>query len=155
MAENVQVHEIISYSSDCTNVNTISKMVRKQIFAHGIWKPRNKERNTLLTVKPSVQSKHLKFVCLNIRLLKNQTTSLFDFIVSHNLDVLALMETCLCNGDNIVLNELLPPGYDIRIVDRGRRGGCVALIYKKYISFRNIVTTNENTQFEMLDCKSE
>ena len=52
----------------------------------------------------------------------------------------------------IILNELLPPGHDIRHVDRGRRGGCVALIYKKDISFRNIVTTNEITQFELLDC---
>ena len=133
-------------------MNTISKKVRKQIFAHRIWKPRNKERHTLLAVKPLVQSKHLNFVCLNIRSLKNKTTSLFDFIVSHNLDVLALTETWLCNGDNIILNELLPPGYDIRHVDRGRRGGGVALIYKKDISFRNIVTTNEITQFELLDC---
>ena len=46
----------------------------------------------------------------------------------------------------------MPPGYDIRHIDRGRRGGGVALIYKKDISFRNIVTTNEITQFELLDC---
>ena len=51
-----------------------------------------------------------------------------------------------------LIYELLPPGYDIRHVDRGRRGGGVALIYKKDISFRNIVTTNEITQFELLDC---
>ena len=54
-----------------------------------------------------------------------------DFIVSQNIDVLALTETWLCCGDNAVLNELLPPGYDIRHVDRERRGGGVALIYKK------------------------
>ena len=45
-----------------------------------------------------------------------------------------------------------PPAYDIRHVDRERRGGGVALIYKKDISFRNIVLTNEITQFELLDC---
>ena len=118
MPENVDVHEIISYTLDFitsfkTNVNTISKQVRQQIFAHRIWKPKNKERHTLLAVKPLVKSKHLNFVCLNIRSLKNKTTSLFDFIVSHNLDVLALTETWLYNGDNIILNELLSPGYDI------------------------------------------
>ena len=95
--------------------DTISKKVRKQIFAHRIWKPRNKESHTLLAVKPLVQSKHLNFVCLNIRSLKNKTTSLFDFLVSQNLDVIALTETWLCNGDNIILNELLPPGYDMLI----------------------------------------
>ena len=42
--------------------------------------------------------------------------------------------------------------YDIRHVDRERRGGGVALIYKKYISFRNIVSTNEITQFELVYC---
>ena len=52
MPENVHVHERISYSSDFitsfkTNVNTISKKVRKQIFAHRIWKPRNKETHII------------------------------------------------------------------------------------------------------------
>ena len=110
------VHEIISYSSDFitsirNNVNGISKKVRKQIFASRIWKPRSiqhREKKTLLTVKSSVQSKCLNFVSLNIRSLKNKTTSLFDFIVSQNIDVLALTETWLCCGDNAVLNELLP-----------------------------------------------
>ena len=102
--------------------------------ASRIWKLRSiqhREKKPLLTVKSSVQSKCLNFVSLNIRSLKNKTTSLFDYIVSQNIDVLALTETWLCCGDNAVLNDLLPPGYDIRHVDRERRGGGVALIYKK------------------------
>ena len=55
-----------------------------------------------------MHSKCLNFVSLNIRSLKNKTTSLFDFIVSQNIDVLALTETWLCCGDNAVLNDLLP-----------------------------------------------
>ena len=78
-----------------------------------------------------MQSKCLNFVSLNIRSLKNKTTSLFDFIVSQNIDVLALTETWLCCGDNAVLNDSLSPGYDIRHVDKERRGSGVALIYKK------------------------
>ena len=133
-------------------MNTISKKVRKQIFAHRIWKPINKERHTLLAVKPLVQSKHLNFVCLNIRSLKKKLQVYLTLSCLTILMFLLLLETWLCNGDNIVLNELLPPGYDIRHVDRGRRDGGVAPIYKKDISFRNIVTTNEITQFELLDC---
>ena len=95
------VHGITSYSSDFitsirNNVNGISKKVRKQIFASRIWKPRSiqhRDKKTLLTVKSSVHSKCLNFVSLNIRSLKNKTTSLFDFIVSQNIDVLALTET--------------------------------------------------------------
>ena len=37
------------------------------------------------------------------------------------------------------------------LIGEGEVGG-VALIYKEDISFRNIVTTNEITQFELLDC---
>ena len=70
---------------------------------------------------------------LEYSIIEKQTTSLFDFIVFQNIDVLALTETWLCCGDNAVLNELLPHGYDIRHVDRERRGGGVALIYKKDI----------------------
>ena len=44
------------------------------------------------------------------------------------------------------------PGYGIRHVDRERRGGGVALIYKKDTSSQNIVSTIEITQFELLDC---
>ena len=66
--------------------------------------------------KELVQSKCLNFVSLNIGNLKSKTTSLFDFIVSQNIDVLALSETWLCCDDNAVLIELLPPGYDIRHV---------------------------------------
>ena len=86
-----------------------------------------------LTVVHYRQFRHISQVCriLNIRSLKNKTTSLFDFIVSQNIDVLALTETWLCCGNNAVLNELLPPGYDIGHVDRERRGDGVALIYKK------------------------
>ena len=63
--------------------------------------------------------------------MKNKTTSSFDFIVSQNIDVLDLTETWLCCGDIVVLNELLPLGYDIQHVDREKRGGGVALIHKK------------------------
>ena len=67
-----------------------------------------REKKTLLIAKSLMQSKCLNFFSFNIRSLKNKTTSLFDFIVSQNIDVLALTETWLYCGDNAVLNELLP-----------------------------------------------
>ena len=66
--------------------------------------------------------------------------------------VLCLADTCTSEV-HPVFNPVAPYGYyDIRHVDRERRGGGVALIYKKDISFRNIVPTHEITQFELLDC---
>ena len=44
----------------------------------------------------------------------------------------------ICNvtrSNKCIVCKLLPPGYDIRHVDRERRGGRVALINKKDISF--------------------
>ena len=128
------VHEIISYSSDF--ITSIRNNVYQKSFVNkysqvefGNPEVYNTEKKIILTVKSSVQSKCLNFVSLNIKSLKNKTTSVFDCIVSQNIDVLALAETWLCCGDNAVcLNELLPPGYDIRHVDRERRGCGVALI---------------------------
>ena len=53
-------------------------------------------------------------LCLFEYSIIEKKKSLFDFMVSENIDVFALTETWLCCGDNAVLNELLPPGYDIR-----------------------------------------
>ena len=52
MPENVHVHERISYSSDFitsfkANVNTISKKVRKQIFAYRIWTQKKSETHII------------------------------------------------------------------------------------------------------------
>ena len=64
-----------------------------------------------------------------------------------------LTETWLGCGDNAVLNELLPPGYDIRHVDRERRGGGVALFYNKKRHFNSKYSTPKKIiQFELLDC---
>ena len=53
------VHEIISYSSDCitsirNNENGISKKVHKQIFANRIWKPRSiQHREKQILMQPT------------------------------------------------------------------------------------------------------
>ena len=39
----------------------------------------------------------------------------------------------LCCADNVVLNELLPPDYDIIHVDKERRGGGVDSFIKRHL----------------------
>ena len=104
-----------------------------------------------------IQKKCLNFVCLNIRSIRNKTLSLYHFIVSQNVDVLALTETWLCDGpdDLIVINNSVPPGYHIHCVNRQhKRGGGVALIYKKDITFKDeqLTSIDRFSQFELLDC---
>ena len=77
--------------------------------------------------------------------------------MSQNVDVLALTETWLCEGpdDLIVINNSVPPGYHIHCVNRQhKRGGGVALIYKKDITFKDeqLTSIDRFSQFELLDC---
>ena len=77
--------------------------------------------------------------------------------MSQNVDVLALTETWLCDGpdDLIVINNSVPPGYHIHCVNRQhKRGGGVALIYKKDITFKDeqLTSIDRFSQFELLDC---
>ena len=143
----------------------IQKTVRKQLFKFRIWKPKITARNVNCNVNTNgncnvgtvIQKKCLNFVCLNIRSIRNKTLSLYHFIVSHNVDVLALTETWLCDGpdDLIVINNSVPPGYHIHCVNRQhKRGGGVALIYKKDITFKDeqLTSIDRFSQFELLDC---
>ena len=143
----------------------IQKTVRKQLFKFRIWKPKITARNVNCNVNTNgncnvgtvIQKKCLNFVCLNIRSIRNKTLSLYHFIVSQNVDVLALTETWLCDGpdDLIVINNSVPPGYHIHCVNRQhKRGGGVALIYKKDITFKDeqLTSIDRFSQFELLDC---
>ena len=143
----------------------IQKTVRKQLFKFRIWKPKITARNVNCNVNTNgncnvgtvIQKKCLNFVCLNIRSIRNKTLSLYHFIVSQNVDVLALTETWLCDGpdDLIVINNSVPPGYHIHCVNRQhKRGGGVALIYKKDITFKDeqLTSIDRFSQFKLLDC---
>ena len=143
----------------------IQKTVRKQLFKFRIWKPKITARNVNCNVNKNrncnvgtvIQKKCLNFVCLNIRSIRNKTLSLYHFIVSQNVDVLALTETWLCDGpdDLIVINNSVPPGYHIHCVNRQhKRGGGVALIYKKDITFKDeqLTSIDRFSQFELLNC---
>ena len=152
--------------SSFRNTNAgIQKTVRKQLFKFRIWKPKITARNVNCNVNKNgncnvgtvIQKKCLNFVCLNIRSIRNKTLSLYHFIVSQNVDVLALTETWLCDGpdDLIVINNSVPPGYHIHCVNRQhKRGGGVALIYKKDITFKDeqLTSIDRFSQFELLDC---
>ena len=119
----------VDYIKRFRNTNAgIKKTARKQLFKFRIWKPKITARNVNCNVNKNgncnvgtvIQKKCLNFVCLNIRSIRNKTLSLYHFIVSQNVDVLALTETWLCDGpdDLIVINNSVPPGYHIHCVNR-------------------------------------
>ena len=103
----------------------------------------------------------LSFSYLNVGSIKNKATSLYDYVISNNVDVMALTETWLYSEEEengVHINELLPNGYLFKHIPRqdGRVGGGVGLLHHKGIkvalrrprrSFCDGIT-----QFEFLDC---
>lgn len=70
---------------------------------------------------------------LNSKSVKNKALVIKDYIVEHNIDLLALTETWLRPGDEdqSVINEICPSGYNLLHVPRvSRAGGGAGLMYK-------------------------
>ena len=92
--------------------------------------------------------------------LKNKTTSIFDYIVDSDMDILTFVETWLFSeeGENSVfLNEMVPTGYSVCLCSRpdGRTGGGLCIIYKEELKLTVVDSSNRNKrydQFEYLDC---
>ena len=69
------------------------------------------------------------------RLVRNKATYIQDFIVDNRLDILAITKSWLKeeNIDQVVMGELLPDGYSLKHISRGRPGGGVAVAYKSHL----------------------
>jgi len=96
----------------------------------------------------------IKMVTLNCRSVADKRLSIADFIISRDVDIMALTETCLGHdNDKQILHDLVPLGYNILQVSRssGRRGGCVALFFKSNLRVKS-VKTNSFDQFEHMHC---
>ena len=86
-------------------------------------------------------------VCLlNCQSICNKAITIKDYIVDNGLDIILLCETWLSSEkEKKICGDILPAGFDIVCVNRGRRrGGGVALIHQKTIAlseFKNITTS--------------
>ena len=147
----------IPYSRDellaLNNQNNIARSVRKQLFKHKLWRPRNVE--SILppdkSISPSVDSilppdeldkqrgprrpeiSTLKCGTLNPWSACNKALHIRDLIIEENLDLLAITETYQITPS--IQAKLLPPNYGIAYNPReskskSKGGGC-ALIYRK------------------------
>ncbi|XP_062595717.1 uncharacterized protein LOC134257091 [Saccostrea cucullata] len=106
----------------------------------------------LKNIRPS--SKLFSLSSLNCRSVKNKSLSICDYILTEDLDLVALTETWLGSSvDEAVVNELKPSCYEIIRQDRnsGRRGGGIALVFKNGIDVTVLNTSSDIfTQFEHL-----
>ena len=138
--------------------------------------PRNKKqkrcrqagqnKNNLISVKllktlETLQKTRLGFI--NTRSVKNKTTSIYDFILENDLDILAIAETWLQEaGDEATVKQMLPEGFLMKhaprkgqsIESRKGHGGGVGIIYKSKINVtvKESSLTSKFEQFEFMDC---
>jgi exonuclease III len=84
--------------------------------------------------------------------VKNKAVSLCDFILSNQIDLFAITETWLVDElDKFVLSELVPNGYDVQHVPRGKRkGGGVAIVHSNAIKLKPTPQHTAYTHFEFM-----
>ena len=72
---------------------------------------------------------------VNARSVKNKVAEMRHYIVDNDADILIITESWLSSQDNVVINRLVPDGYQIKHQAReNRRGGGVAILYKSTVS---------------------
>ena len=80
---------------------------------------------------------------LNTRSEKNKTGRVKDFLVDHDIDILAITETWLRTGniDEVNIGTLCPSGYRFFHVPRSYSlGGGVGLLFKETINVNSHIT---------------
>lgn len=115
---------------------------------------KNCQTNATMSVTRSVSNKALRVCLLNSRSVCNKTLELHDFISESDHDIYAITETWLKGDmrDNVIIAELLPPGYNIVHAARGSRGGGVAIIHKNTIAVEKLPCKTSGHTFESVDC---
>lgn len=75
---------------------------------------RSKRTVNKSNLRPIPKDHCISLFTFNCRSVKNKTTSINDFILSNNVDILSETETWLRpNSDQFVLSELTPNGYSL------------------------------------------
>ena len=93
-----------------------------------------------LAFRREQSAKMIMMVILNCRSVANKRLSIADFIITRDVDIMALTETWLSHdNDKQILHDLLPLGYSILQVSRssGRRGGGTALLFKSNLKVKS------------------
>ena len=85
---------------------------------------------------------------VNCRSVGNKINDIKHEIYNHNLDLCALTETWIKEGENTTIpNHLCPPGHNtISIPHINRIGGVIALVYRSNLDVKNTFYTSETME---------
>ncbi|ELT98964.1 hypothetical protein CAPTEDRAFT_186385 [Capitella teleta] len=100
---------------------------------------------------------------LNAQSIRNKTLSIMDHVLEKEIDILAITETWLREGDAALATELTPSGYVFQHItqeareeedhDRIRRGGGVGILIRKDIKHELVKKESSYQSFEMIEMK--
>ena len=78
---------------------------------------------------------------VNCHSIVNKTSEFKVELTDHKLDICALTETWIREGDVTTAVQLCPEGYlAVTIPREGRIGGCIAIVYRSDITFKEQVS---------------
>jgi exonuclease III len=96
---------------------------------------------------------NLSVSLMNCQSIGNKTSEIVDYVIDHDVDVVALTETWLKADDQDnakSIGDVTPDGYTFKHVARsGRKGGGVGLLFRKTLSVK--VTPVKVKSFECMD----
>ena len=96
-------------------------------------------------------NKGLHVVVMNAQSVRNKALTINEYIGDDSLDLLAITEAWLSkDGETAVINDLVPDGYSLISVPRGR-GRCsgIGLIHRDSLS-RKLMPTKHNKHMELM-----
>ena len=105
-----------------------------------------------MTPSPLVFNQHayLNVLLLNARSVRGEKTVLISEHIMHfKADIVLLTETWLKDGDEPVMNELTPPGFDSKFLHRAiKKGGGLGIIFNSKLTFKS----SERKTFIEFEC---
>ena len=88
-----------------------------------------------ISLNPGPSARNIKACHLNVRSLRNKTSAFSDFVLSNDLDIVGVTETCLRPSDTQgLMDEITPAGFQLHQVPReNKKGGGVAVLVRNDI----------------------
>ena len=119
----------------------------------------NTSNLTRISCQPHLQelSQRFKVLSLNPQSCRNKTTELSDLIDESSADLLFLTETWLkAVGDEVKLQEFIPPGFVIHSCPRkGRPGGGIAVLYRDNLHNCVTISSKEHSAESFESCETQ
>ena len=108
--------------------------------------------NNLINCTQMVQGgrdSDLKFLYMNAQSCRNKCLEIFDLILESEADLIFITETWFKPGDDVLINEMLPPDFKICSVPRSTgTGGGTAIVYRSCLSVTDCKGMGDFVSFE-------